>query len=30
MYTFPTLERLPIMMDGVPQTENVVRIELGN
>lgn len=30
MYTFPTLERLPITIDGVSQADNMVRIELGD
>jgi hypothetical protein len=30
MYTFPTLDRLSVMIEGVAQTDNVVRIELGD
>ncbi|PJF32455.1 MAG: hypothetical protein CUN52_01550 [Phototrophicales bacterium] len=29
MYTFPTLERLSVMIDGVPQPDNVIRLDIG-
>lgn len=29
MYTFPTLERLPMTIGGIPQTNNMVKIALG-
>ena len=30
MYTFPTLERLPMTINNIPQPDNMVRIELGD
>lgn len=30
MYTFPTLDRLPVVIDTIAQTDNMVRIQLGD